>query len=199
MPKRLTTQRLTDRQKRFAREFLANGGNATQAAISAGYAKKDAHIAGCRQLKRRGVQALIAELGAENAQRVAKVDSALELSAQRVLTETMRIAYSDPRRAFRVDGTLKLPDEWSDDLAAGIASIEVFEEFEGRGEERVQVGWTKKVRFWDKPRSLELLGKHLKLWTEVVEDRVDRMDLQAKAERAAELIAAALARKGVSA
>jgi phage terminase small subunit len=192
-------QRLTDKQRRFCLEYLANGHNATQAAVAAGYSKKAAHIAGCRQLKRAGVMAFLAERGAAAAAEVQKVEAELELSARRVLTETMRIAYVDPRRAFNLDGSLKRPDEWSDDLAASVASVEVFEEFEGQGKDRMQVGWTKKVRFWDKPRGLEMLGKHLKLWTDVVDHRIDGMDLQAKAERAAELIAGALARKGAAA
>ena len=37
------------------------------------------------------------------------------------------------------------------------------------GSERVWNGYIKKIKFWDKPRALELLGKNQKLFTEKVE------------------------------
>jgi hypothetical protein len=50
-----------------------------------------------------------------------------------------------------------------------IAGVEVTEEFEGRGAERKSVGFTKKVRFWEKTKALELLGKHLGIFKDRVE------------------------------
>jgi phage terminase small subunit len=41
---------LTPRQKMFAKHYVANGFNATQAAISAGYSKSGARVEGCRLL-----------------------------------------------------------------------------------------------------------------------------------------------------
>lgn len=181
-------QRLTDKQRRFYLEYLANGHIATDAAIAAGYPKKSAHVTGSRLLKNPRVQEFLATRGAAAAAKVAQVEEVLELSAQRVLTETMRIAYSKPLDIFRTDGTIKAPHEIPDDLGRAISGIELDDE-----------GKMKKVRFCKKETALEMLGKHLKLWTEVVEHRLDGMDLQEKAERAAALIAAALARKGISA
>ena len=54
-------------------------------------------------------------------------------------------------------------------LRLAISSIEVFEEFEGSGKDRVYIGDTKKLKIWDKVKALELLGKHLKLFTEKLE------------------------------
>ena len=42
---------LTEQKKRFARNYIANGGNATQAALKAGYSKKSAYSQGQRLLK----------------------------------------------------------------------------------------------------------------------------------------------------
>lgn len=42
---------LTERQKRFAEEYIINGGNATQAAIKAGYSKRTAEATASRLLR----------------------------------------------------------------------------------------------------------------------------------------------------
>lgn len=92
-----------------------------------------------------------------------------DLTQERVLLEIMRVGLSDPRNLFRDDGSLKNPEEWDDDTAAAIASIEVTEEFEGKGEDRTQIGFTKKVRSWDKGKHLEMLAKYYKLLTEKID------------------------------
>ena len=51
----------------------------------------------------------------------------------------------------------------SEDVQRAISAIEVEEIFEGRGEERRKVGEVRKVKFWDKTRALELLGRHVGL------------------------------------
>ena len=38
-----------------------------------------------------------------------------------------------------------------------------------RGKDRVLIGYTKKVKFWDKNRALENLAKHFKLLTDKIE------------------------------
>lgn len=179
-------QRLTDKQRRFCLEYLANGHIATEAARAAGYPKKSAHVTGSRLLTNPRVQEFLATRGAAAAAKVAQVEEVLELSAQRVLTETMRIAYADPRKLYGEQGFAKKPGEWTDAEAAMVAGYEPNE-------------FGVKIKLWPKLQALEMLGKHLKLWTEVVEHRLDGMDLQEKAERAAALIAAALARKGIAA
>lgn len=47
---------LRPQQMIFVTEFIENGGNATQAAISAGYSEKTAHVQGSRMLKDVKVQ-----------------------------------------------------------------------------------------------------------------------------------------------
>ena len=58
--KRATLKALTPKQELFVAEYLANGFNATQAAIAAGYAKKNADTQGSRLLANTVVAAAIA-------------------------------------------------------------------------------------------------------------------------------------------
>ena len=56
-------------------------------------------------------------------------------------------------------------------LRKALASVEVDELFEGTGKDREQTGYTKKIKTTDKLKALELLGKHLKMFTDVTEVR----------------------------
>lgn len=81
-------------------------------------------------------------------------------SAARVLMEASRIALFDPRKLFREDGTPIPISELDDDTAAALAGLDVHEEFEGSGADRVFVGYTKKYKVADKNAALEKLFKH---------------------------------------
>lgn len=59
---RLNPHGLTDKQERFCQEYAANGGNATRAYISAGYATDGAEQNASRLMANDKVQAFIAEL-----------------------------------------------------------------------------------------------------------------------------------------
>lgn len=48
--------KLTQKQKRFVEEYKANGGNATQAAIKAGYSEKTAYSIGEENLRKPEIQ-----------------------------------------------------------------------------------------------------------------------------------------------
>jgi len=89
-----------------------------------------------------------------------------EWGTEIVLRELRRLGLSDIRKIFKEDGSLKPVEEWPAEISAAVASIEVDELFEGSGKERQQIGFTKKVKFWDKGRALELLGKNLRLFIE---------------------------------
>jgi phage terminase small subunit len=85
----------------------------------------------------------------------------VELSKERVLKEVMRLAFVDIRKLYREDGSLKTPHELDDDTAAALLSMEVFEEYDGHGDERSLAGFTKKEKMGDKKGSLEILMRHL--------------------------------------
>lgn len=136
--------------------------NATQAAIRAGYSAKSAYAQGPRLLENVEIQRAIE---ADISQRLKRIG----INKDRVLTEISRLSFADLRKIHNEDGTLKLPHEWDDEIAPAIAGIEIFEEFSGRGEDRKLIGYTRKVKVFDKPRSLEMLAKHLKLISDKVE------------------------------
>jgi phage terminase small subunit len=152
---------LTGKRLRFVKEYLIDL-NATRAAISAGYSARTAAQAGSRLL--RDVQ-IHAEIEQANAKRLAKV----ELSAELVLKELIRIGMADLSKAFDADGRLLPLHKIPEDTRRAMSSVKVFEEFAGAGKERIQVGEVREVKFWDKPKALELLGKHLKLFVDVAE------------------------------
>lgn len=53
--------KLTPKQKAFVREYKANGGNGTQAAISAGYSEDSARAISCENLTKPYIQEAIAQ------------------------------------------------------------------------------------------------------------------------------------------
>jgi len=92
-----------------------------------------------------------------------------EWGKEAILLELRRIGMSDIRILFNEDGSIKPVTEWPDEAGAFVSSIEVVEEFEGTGKDRLQTGWNKKIKMWSKEKSLELLGKNLKLFLDRVE------------------------------
>ena len=53
--------KLTPKQKAFVREYKKNGGNGTQAAISAGYSEESARAISCENLTKPYIQEAIAQ------------------------------------------------------------------------------------------------------------------------------------------
>ena len=149
------------RRTRFIKEYLLDH-NATRAAIAAGYSEKTAGSQGNRLLKNADVAKAI---DLENE----KLNAKLDISVERVAAEYARLAFFDPRKFFRDDGSLKPISELDEDSARAIAGMDVNELFEGNGEDRSQVGYCKKVKLADKVRALEGLGRYLKMFTDKLE------------------------------
>lgn len=141
------------RQATFVEAYIANGGNATEAAKTAGFSPKTAHAQGSRLLKHVDVAAAVAK-------RRASLQQAMGLTTERILEELRRVALYDPRKLFNADGSLKSVHELDDDTAAAIASVEVDE----IGVDGAVIGHTKKLKAWDKNSALEKAMKHLGLF-----------------------------------
>ena len=154
--------KLTPKQRRFVNEYLIDL-NATQAAIRAGYSKKTAKDIGGENLSKPAIQAEIQK-------RQVKLQNTLEITQDRVLQEYARLAFYDPRKLFQPDGTPKPIEALDDDTAAALAGLEVREEFEGAGENRTFVGYTKKYKLANKLGALDSLAKHLGLFEPKEED-----------------------------
>jgi Terminase small subunit len=88
---------------------------------------------------------------------------------ERLHQEMYQLSTSDLRALYTPAGELKPVTEWPDEIAVAVQSVETDELFEGTGRERQQIGITRKVRFWDKNKSLEQLAKLHQLLTEKIE------------------------------
>ena len=100
---------------------------------------------------------------------LAKIQEKAGVTQERILNALLNIAEHDPRKLFNKDGTLKEIHELPDDVALTIASIE---------SDDVK-GHVKKMKFWDKTKALELLGKHLK-----IKNAFDRNEISGRKRRA---------------
>lgn len=141
------------RKAKFVLTMIRNGGNATQAAIEAGYSPKTADQQGSRLLKDVKISGAIAD-----ARKKALTVAGLDLD--RTLREVARLAYFDIRKAFGPDGELLPLSELDDDTAAGIAGLESEDVFEGRGESRLKVGVLRKLKIADKRGALDIAMKY---------------------------------------
>lgn len=153
---------LSPKRARFVAEYLVDL-NATRAAERAGYSKKTANEQGARLLANVSVRAAVAA-------KQKKVADELELDAKMVLRDLLAHARADIRKAYDKDGRMLPVHQLPDDVAIAVTSVKSFEEWGSDGDGgKVPVGDVREARFSDKLRALELLGKHLKLFTDKVE------------------------------
>lgn len=153
---------LNDKQKRFAEEYIIDL-NATQAAIRADYSEKTAYSQGQRLLKKVEIQAEVQRLMEERSKRT-------EISADRVVAEIAKHAFLNPKAFFNDDGSLKNIHDVPDEAVVALTGLDVFEEFEGFGDDRELIGYTKKLKFTDKLKALGQLGEHLGIFGKKEED-----------------------------
>jgi len=142
---------LTDKQELFCSEYLVDL-NASGAARRAGYSLDTAGAIGWENLKKPEIQARIQEMRDA-------IGKGFNITKEKLAQELSRIAFSDIRKIFKEDGSLKSCDEWDDDTAAVVAGIDTEELFEGTGKDRERIGFTKKVKIWEKTKAIESLVK----------------------------------------
>ena len=156
------------RDERFAREYVKDL-NGEQAAIRAGYSAKSARSKASQLLTKVNVQALIAELTKKQADK-------LDLSAEKVLRELMLMGFSNMQDYVSVqkDGFAYVDlSKLTREQAAAIQEITtdsyVEDAEDDEGQEGSRVVTKVKFKLADKRGSLELLGKHLKLFVDHTE------------------------------
>ncbi|WP_059050001.1 terminase small subunit [Paenibacillus senegalimassiliensis] len=149
---------LTAKQQMFVKEYLVDL-NATRAAIRAGYSVKTAEAIGHENLRKPKIAAAVEAAMGQRSQRT-------EVTADRVLQEYAKIAFFDPRRLYQDDGEPVDLTQLDDSTAGAIAGLEVLEEFSGSGDDRVQIGYTKKYRIADKVRALDSIARHLGMFND---------------------------------
>ena len=146
---------LTPKQQRFVEEYLVDL-NATRAAIRAGYSPKTARQQGYENLTKPYIEAAIQRALEERSERT-------RVRADRVVTELARLGLYDPRDVidWGPEGVrVKDSSGLSDDDARAVAQIRVVSTRHGRAVA---------VKFADKLRALELVGKHVGLFSGQVE------------------------------
>ena len=154
---------LTPKQIRFCEEYMIDL-NGAQAAIRTGYSQKTAKQIASELLTKPDLQEYIQRLADNRAKRT-------EITADNVLREIAKLGFSDIRQIFTDDGALRGVTEFDNDIAAAVQSVEVVTTYSGEEDAsgRKVPQFTHKIKLADKKGSLELLGKHLKLFTEKVE------------------------------
>lgn len=87
-----------------------------------------------------------------------------------VLDQLNMIATFNAADLFDADGSLKSIDDWSDAAKAMVSGIEIADIWDGKGEDREKVGELKKVKLLDKLKSIDMIGKNQKLWSDPKDD-----------------------------
>jgi len=144
---------LTDREELFCHEFLIDL-NASKAAARAGYSETYSRQQGHRLMAKRKIADRVAALQAE---RLARVDQ----TADSVLQRLTREANADISELYDDDMRLKPVHEWPPLWRRGlVAEVTTEELFQGRGEDRELIGYTKRVRLADRHAKVISIGKH---------------------------------------
>lgn len=144
---RKAASKLTEKQKRFAREYIVDL-NATQAAIRAGYSKKTACEQGARLLANVKVQEAVKKA-------MAKRQTRTQITQDKVLQELAAIAFAKGTDYASVTSGIAIPndtDKLTDMQKAAIVSIKATRD----GVE---------IKLGNKLKALELLGKHLGMFS----------------------------------
>ncbi len=147
--------KLTDKQSCFIKEYLIDL-NGTQAALRAGYSKNTAKQIATENLAKPIIRAAIQKEMDKRAVRT-------EITQDRVLQELATIGFLDIRRAFDDEGNIIPIKDMPEDVARAIGGLDYIE----FGDELK--GVTSKIKLIDKKGSLELMGRHLKMFTDKVE------------------------------
>ena len=178
---------LTPKQKRFCEEYLIDL-NATQAAIRAGYSPKTAEQTASRLLRNVKVQEYIAK-------RQKELSRSTEITQERVIKELALIAFSNNadyahvvEKKLQVEAGGALVDVLDKDgKPVTYRTVEPVLTEELTEEQKTALAVIKKgrdgleVKSCDKVKALELLGKHLGIFTDKIEANVNdttRSELQ---------------------
>ncbi|EDI4781331.1 terminase small subunit [Salmonella enterica subsp. enterica] len=155
-PKRKSTQYkpLTAMQEAYAQEYTKCPENQTQAAINAGFSPNTASVKASVMMRDKRIQKRIAELMEERNKR-------LRVSADYVLLRLVEIDQMDVIDILNDDMSIKPVSEWPKVWRQYLTGFELADMFEGRGDEKELVGILKKIKWPDKVKNLELIGKHI--------------------------------------
>ena len=142
---------LNAKQEAFCREYIIDL-NATQAAIRAGYSERTAQEQSSRLLSNVIVSDRVAELMRDRSSRV-------RIDADYVLNRLAEIDQMDVADILTEDGSLKPIKDWPKVWRTTLSGLDVMTVF--NSEEATTESVLKKIKWPDKVKNLELLGKHV--------------------------------------
>lgn len=153
MVKRKSTQfrPITDMAERYCQEYVKTPDNQAEAANRAGYASPD--NAASRMMKDERIQKRIAELMTERNKR-------LRVSADYVLMRLVEIDQMDVLDILNDDGTLKSIRDWPKIWRTTLSGFDLSSTIMNMNEDSIET-ILKKIKWPDKVKNLELIGKHV--------------------------------------
>ncbi|MGP2884709.1 terminase small subunit [Serratia marcescens] len=154
--------KLNAQMERFCQEYIKKPDNQTAAAAAAGY--KNAAVSASRNMDNPKVQERIAELMKQRNKRT-------KISADYVLKRLVEIDELDLADIMNDDLTLKPLSAWPKAWRQFLSGVKVAELFEGQGDDKQMIGVLKSIKWPDKVKNLELIGKHVDV--QAFKDRVD--------------------------
>lgn len=140
---------LTDKQEMFCREYLIDL-NATQSAIRAGYSDKTANRIAAQLLSKLDIQNRIAELKAQRNDEVG-------ITSAYVLRRLVEIDQMDVLDILTEFGDLKPIRDWPLCWRTTLSGLDI----QAISGEEGTATLMKKIKWPDKVKNLELLGKHI--------------------------------------
>ncbi|HAT3686970.1 terminase small subunit [Citrobacter freundii] len=154
-PKRKSTQYkpLTAMQEAYAQEYTKCPENQTQAAINAGFSPNTAAVKASVMMRDERIQKRIAELMEERNRR-------LRVSADYVLLRLVEIDQMDVIDILNDDGTLKPIREWPKIWRTTLSGFDLSSTIMNMNEDSIET-ILKKIKWPDKVKNLELIGKHV--------------------------------------
>ncbi|EAP8942206.1 terminase small subunit [Salmonella enterica subsp. enterica] len=154
-PKRKSTQfkPLTAMQEAYAQEYTKCPENQTQAAINAGFSPNTAAVKASVMMRDERIQKRIAELMEERNKR-------LRVSADYVLLRLVEIDQMDVIDILNDDGTLKPIREWPKIWRTTLSGFDLSSTIMNMNEDSIET-ILKKIKWPDKVKNLELIGKHV--------------------------------------
>lgn len=154
-PKRKSTQYkpITAMQEAYAQEYTKCPENQTKAAINAGFSPNTAAVKASVMMRDERIQKRIAELMEERNKR-------LRVSADYVLLRLVEIDQMDVLDILNDDGTLKPIREWPKIWRTTLSGFDLSSTIMNMDDTSIET-ILKKIKWPDKVKNLELIGKHV--------------------------------------
>lgn len=168
------------KQKRFCEEYVLDL-NGTRAAKRAGYSEASAHTFATELLKKPSVQLCIAALLEDRSKKTA-------VSAGAVVKELLAMIRTELRH-FQIDdhGNVVVAEDAPENAWAAVAAVDKTIRHDKQG----GTTYNTKIKLWNKGQALDLLGKHLAMYTDKTQvslesrtvDELSRAELEAIAAK----------------